>query len=189
MKKNNWNSKGIVLGVIILIIITCSGTLLAKRSTIVSLEENIEAQYTANKSNYDQMVKSAKEMVQVTDMYAEDFERIYTSLIEGRYGENEVEQKLKTLFKLFQESNNNKDQQVYTTLQRELSANRKVFDNKQATISDKVREYNTYVRKHFITATVLNKEAKDMNKYIVTSKDTKDTFNSGESEAIELRGE
>lgn len=187
MKKVNITA--IILGAILLIAVTLGGTILGKRATIVSLEESIDAQYISNQSNYDQMVKSAKEMVQVTDMYAEDFERIYKGLVEGRYSSEEGQQQLKTLFKVVQESNPNLDPQVYTTLQRELSANRKVFDNKQVAMSDKVREYNTYVRKNFITSSILNKKAKDMKEYVVTSEETSEAFSSGESEAIELRGE
>lgn len=156
--------------------------ILAARNTIITLEESIDQQLKANKSNYDSMVKSAKEMVQVTDMYAEDFERIYKELIEGRNQDQHL------LFKVVQESNPNLDSTVYTTLQRELSANRKTFDNNQAKVLDRIREYNTYVKKRFIVAAILNKRPIDSDKYIVTSNATEDAFNSGVADEIDLRG-
>ena len=155
--------------------------LLSNRSTIIDLEQSIEQQYNANKSNYDSMIKSAKEMVQVTDMYAEDFEKIYTGLIEGRNQDTEL------LFKVVKESNPNLDSKVYTTLQRELSSNRKVFDNNQAKVLDRIREYNSFVQKKFVTSAILNKDKIDSNKYIVTSDATQDAFSSGTADEIKLR--
>lgn len=169
--------------------IAVGATLMSHRNVAVGLEESIDAQLVANKSNYDSMVKSAKEMVQVTDKYADDFERIYKGLVDGRYSGEEGQKQLKTLFKVVKESNPTLDPTVYTTLQRELSANRKMFDNKQAMVSDKVREYNTYIKKNFIMASITNRETKDANKYIVTSKDTEGAFESGKADEINLKGE
>lgn len=164
-------------------------SLLSTRNIAVSLEESIQSQLVANKSNYDNMIKSAKEMVQVTDLYADDFERIYQGLIEGRYSGEENQKQLNNLFKVVHESNPNLDSTAYTTLQRELSANRKTFDNKQVMISDKIREYNTYIKKHFIMATITNRTTMDANKYIVTSNDTENAFKSGVVDEINLKGE
>lgn len=180
--------KGCLIGLVLAGTITISGlvsgfTLLSHRNVAVELEESIQAQYIANKSNYDSMVKSAKEMVQVTDMYADDFERIYTDLISGRNQDTNL------LFKVIHESNPNLDSTVYTTLQRELSANRKTFDKNQATISDKIREYNTYIKKKFIMAAITNRKAMNADKFIVTSDSTEKTFEAGISDEINLRGE
>lgn len=183
--------KGCLIGVITATVIVgglgIGGiTLLSNRNTIITLEQSIEAQYTANKSNYDSMIKKVKEMVQVTDMYADDFERIYSGLISGRY-EGEEKQQLNSLFKVVQESNPTLDSSVYTTLQREISANRTTFDNNQAKVVDRIREYNTFVERKFITSAILNKNKIDANKYIVTSQSTEDAFNSGSADEIQLR--
>lgn len=188
MKKGTLIALGIV-GVLALGGIGTGATFLSVRNTAVSLEQSIESQLVANKSNYDSMVKSAKEMVQVTDMYAEDFERIYKGLVEGRYAGEQAQEQLNNLFKMVHESNPNLDPTVYTTLQRELSANRKTFDNKQAMISDKIREYNTYIKKHFIMASITNRQVMEANKYIVTSTDTQNAFDSGVADEINLKGE
>lgn len=186
--------KGAIIGAVIATAIGGSSvvggfTLLNQRNVVISLEESIDAQYTTNKSNYDSMVKSAKEMAQVTDMYADDFERIYKGLIEGRYSGEESQKQLNTLFKVVNESNPNLDPTVYTTLQREMSANRKVFDGKQAMMADKIREYNTYVKKHFVTSAILNKEPMDADKFVVTSDSTVEAFDKGTADEINLKGE
>lgn len=186
--------KGAVIGLGIAIAIGVGSigvgaSLLTTRNVAVGLEQSIDAQLVANKSNYDSMVKSAKEMVQVTDKYAEDFEKIYKGLVEGRYSGEAGQKQLDTLFKVVHESNPNLDPTVYTTLQRELSANRKVFDGKQAMVADKIREYNTYIKKHFIMASITNRETKDANKFIVTSDATQNAFDSGKADEINLKGE
>lgn len=180
---------GAIFGVSVLATGLIGGvTLLSNRKTIITLEQSIEQQYMSNKSNYDSMVKAAREMVQVTDMYAEDFERIYSNLISGRY-KGEEQQQLNSLFKVVQESNPTLDSSVYTTLQRELSANRKTFDSNQTKVLDRIREYNTFVETKFITSAVFNKQKIDSSKYIVTSESTEDAFNSGKADEINLRGE
>lgn len=193
MAASKSKSIGCLIGVIFGVSVLAGGviggiTLLSNRNTIITLEQAIESQYTANKSNYDSMIKSAKEMAQVTDMYAEDFEKIYSGLISGRYA-GEESQQLNSLFKVVQESNPTLDSTVYTTLQRELSANRKTFDNNQAKVVDRIREYNTFVERKFITSAILNKQKIDSSKYIVTSESTEDAFNSGKADEINLRGE
>lgn len=173
MKKGTMISIGIAI-VVVVGSVGVGASLLNTRKVAVGLEESIQTQLVANKSNYDSMVKSAKEMAQVTGKYADDFERIYKGLVDGRYSGEEGQKQLEILFKVIHESNPNLDPTVYTTLQRELSANRKTFDNKQAMISDKIREYNTYIKKHFIMASITNREPVDVSKYIEAS-----TYNIG----------
>lgn len=164
---------GIVIGGVVLI--------LSDRNRIINLEEAIETQYIANQSNYDAMVKTARESAQVTDMYVKDFNKIYKELIEGRNQDENL------LFKVINESNPNLDSSVYTTIQRELSANRKMFDNNQKKVLDKIREYNSFVESRFVTSKILNKVKKDASKYIVTSESTREAFGSGVDEEIRLR--
>lgn len=174
---------GTFIGLGVLIFAVVFGfTMLNQRNTAVSLEESIQAQYTSNKSTYDNMIKSAKEMSQVTGKYAEDFENIYKSLIEGRNQDTNL------LFKVVQESNPNLDSTVYTTLQRELSANRKMFDNNQKMIIDKIREYNTYIKKNFIMATITNRKPMNSDDFIITSEATEQAFETGKADEINLWG-
>lgn len=188
MKKGMMIS-GVVVAIILGIGVMMGVSLLNQRSTVIVLEESINAQLKANESNYDSMVKKAKEMAQVTDMYAEDFEKIYKGLVEGRYSGEENQKQLNSLFKVVHESNPNLDSTVYTTLQREMNANRTVFDKKQELMVDKIKEYNTYIRKHFIMASILNKQPKNADGFIVTSEGTKDAFKKGTADEINLRGE
>lgn len=174
----------IILGVFSILIIIClilGGTLLSHRNTAVSLEERIESQYIANQSNYDSMWKTLKEMTQVTELQANQFKDLYYGLIQGRYQDENL------LFKSIQEQNPNLDTNVYKEIQREISANRKTFDNNQKQIADIIREYNTYIKKHFIMASITNRQPKNAKDYIVTSDRTEKAFESGKDYEIKLK--
>lgn len=175
-----------IIGVILAMVIGGVTYVFSCRSTVVELENRIEAQYVANKSNYDSMIKSAMEMVQVSEIQADQFKEVYTDMITGRYDAQEGADKVVSLIK---EDNPKLGTEVYTQLQREMSANRKTFDNNQKKISDIVREYNTYVEKKFIVVGgILGKTTKSVDEFVVTSQRTENTFDTGMDEAIDLKG-
>lgn len=176
----------IILGVFaaIFMSITVFGmSMLGQRNNAVTLEEMINAQHVANKSNYDAMWKTIKEMTQVTELQAEQFKDVYFGLIEGRYEDENL------LFKSIQEQNPELDKSVYTNLQTEISAGRKTFDNNQKKIADMIREYNTYIKKKFIMAAITGRQPLDANKYVVTSDRTDNAFNEGKDEEINILGD
>lgn len=148
---------GVVIGVIIGAVIIVS----LDRSRMIDLEEAIETQYIANQSNYETMVKIARESAQVTDIYEKDFNKIYKDLIEGRNQDENL------LFKVINESNPNLDSSIYTTIQRKLSINRKIFNNNEKELVDRIIEYNSFVEKRYVTSKILNKVKKDASKYII----------------------
>lgn len=182
MKKIGIITLGVLL-TIIMILSLMGGVLLSHRNTAVSLEERVEAQYIANQSNYDSMWKTLKEMTQVTELQAEQFKDVYYGLIQGRYQDENL------LFKSIKEQNPSLDTSVYKEIQREISSNRKVFDNNQKQIADIIREYNTYIKKHFIMASITNRKTKNAKDYIITSEKTEKAFNSGKDNEIKLIGD
>lgn len=180
MKKGTIIGLG-VIGIIILAICLFVGTMFSQRNRAVELEEQINSQLVANKSEYDNMWKKFKELAQVTDQQAEHFKEVYTDMITGRYEGDE-----NNLMKMIKEDNPQLSSEVYTQLQREISAGRNTFNNNQKKISDLIREYNTYVRKHFIMAGITGREPMDANQFIVTSDRTDGAFNSGQDEQVNL---
>ena len=168
----------IIFGVGILFMSTWS-----KRNHIVEMEELIKAQYTTNQSNYDNMWKKIQESAQVSDKQASHIKEIYTETISGRYNDSEL------LFKAIQEDNPDLDSSVYTELQRIIESGRNEFDNNQKKITDLIREYNTYVRKHVITSMIFNKNTMNSEDYIVTSERTNSAFSTGKDDKINLMGD
>lgn len=173
---------GLFVAIILLIGIISGATIWSHRNTAVSLEERIDAQYTVNKSNYDNMWKRFKEMTQVTELQAKQVKDVYEDLISGRYNDADL------LFKMVKEDNPKLDTSVYTQLQREISAGRQQFDNNQKQITDIVREYNTYVRKHIVMAYLTKRIPMDINKFVVTSEKTEETFKNKKDDEVNLLG-
>ena len=62
-------------------------------------------------------------------------------------------------------------------------------DNNQKKITDLIREYNSYVRKHVITSTIFNKKTMDSKDFIVTSERTSEAFNTGKDDKINIMGD
>ncbi|MEO2202353.1 hypothetical protein ABGV42_01200 [Paenibacillus pabuli] len=172
------------LGLIVIAIIIAVVSFMViwgQRNTAVGLDEQIKAQYVSNQSNYDNMWKKFKEIAQVTDMQADDFKEVYSGIIEGRYQDTQL------LFKSVQESNPSLGTEVYTKLQNEISAGRTTFDRNQSKITDQIREYNTYIRRHVIMNFLFNFTQLDASKYIVTSERTQGAFDSGKDDEVNLR--
>ena len=172
----------VIVGVIALIFF---GGLFGFRSSVVSLKNQIDAQHTVNKSNYDTMWKKFKEMTQVTDIQAEQFKDLYTGLIEGRNQDTGL------LFNMVQEQNPTLSPEVYTNLQREIASSRNTFDNNQKKLIDIVREYNTRIDTGtgFFFNFVFNFEPIDADKLIVTSERTTNAFETNKDEVIDLKGD
>ena len=171
-----------VLGFLAIVALISLGSLWSHRQHAVALEQKIDAQYSANKSDYDSMWKKFKEMTQVTDMQANHYKEIYTGLIEGRNKDTQL------LMKMIKEDNPKLDGKVYTELQREIAASREQFNNNQKKMVDVVREYNTYVQQKIFLAMFTGREPKKMDDYIVTSEKTQKAFDSKKDDAIDLGG-
>ena len=87
--------KGLVVFVSTLLVIILSASIFgmsiwSKRNHMVDLEELVNAQYTTNQSNYDNMWKKIQESAQVSDKQAEHIKEIYTETISGRYNDSEL---------------------------------------------------------------------------------------------------
>ena len=162
------------------------GYVVNKHNSFVSLEAGIEAQYKQNQNNYDNYFKKIKEMVQVNDMYADDFKKVYDDLMKGRYGENGS----KAMFQWIQENMPNFDSSMYKNVQREISAGRKDFENNQKMLLDKKATYKSSLKKipAVYIATFMGFPKIDLKEMdIVTSDSTDKAFKTKKSEPLKLR--
>lgn len=162
---------GVIIGILLIVGIPTM-SLWSHRNVAISLEEQIEAQETANKSDYDTMWKKFKEETQVTELQAEQIKDVYNDLIQGRNQDTDL------LFKVVKEDNPKLDTAVYTKLQKDISSSRDNFSNNQKKIADKIREYNTYIEKKPFMKMITGRQKKDANDYIVTSEKTEDAFST-----------
>ena len=170
---------GIIGIVIVAIVVLLFGTVWSTRSKAIKLRNQIETQYTANKSNYDSMWKTFKEATQVTELQTEQFKEAYDELFKGR-GSSEL------LINAVKEQNPTMDNSLYGKLQDIITSNRKAFDKNQKTISDMINNYNSYVQTNFIMQ-FLSFDTLNADDYVVLSSKTNAAFITGEDDAINLK--
>jgi len=170
-----------VFAVAALIVLVSAGTMWSHYKTAIDLDERIKAQYTDNKSEYDNMWKTIKETAQVTDKQAEQFKDVFAEVMKERNGNKDH-----LLVEAVQEQNPNMSTEVYTHLQNIIASKRTEFSNKQGKLSDMIREYNSFIRKCVFMNAIARFKVLDSNDYIVTSEKTQNAFKTGQDDAIDL---
>ena len=199
--------KGAIFGIgtfIFAIIIFFGGTC-GYHDTSVELEESVAAQWKQNQNNYDNFWKSITEMVQIPEMYKEDFKEVLVGNTEARYGEGGSKAQMQWI----QENAVNYDASMHKKILTAIEAGRKDFEGNQKKLLDKQRRYKTHLRSASgkfwakfagtdfpteLTGADAPPEDADgdgvltaFDYPIVTSKKTKKAFAEGEDEALDLR--
>ncbi len=103
------------------------------------LETLIEASWTNNKNILSNYFQKVEEIVQVPDMYKNDFKELINADMSGRYGKNGSQ----ATFQFFKERNLTFDASIYKKIQQVIEAGRNEFQNAQTTLIDKKRIYKT----------------------------------------------
>ena len=75
------------IGLVLLLGMGLGGSACSHYDGAVELEESIQAQWRQNQNNYDKFWKSVTEMVQIPEMYKDDFKEVLVGNTEARYGE------------------------------------------------------------------------------------------------------
>jgi hypothetical protein len=173
------------VGIVMLIVVVT--TVIGAQNSLVTMEEGVSAQYADNQNNYDNMFKKFQEAAQVPAMYTEDLQKVYSSAIKSRYGEEGS----KALFQFIKEQNPNFDAGLYKNLQAMIEAGRNSFQSAQTTLLDKCRIYKTELRvwPNSFLASFLGFPKVDLEKVctVVTSDRTQNAFDTKKDEAIKLR--
>lgn len=172
--------------------------------TGVGLQETTLAQYRDNQNKYDAFWKSVQEMAQIPAKYKEDFKEILVAETGAKFGP----QGSQAMFQWFKERELKLPSETYTKVQTAIEAGRADFKRGQKMLVDKQRAARQHRKKIWgkfclIFTDFLDeingelKPPKDLDgdgKYtildydIVTSKQTKKAFETGEAEAINVFG-
>lgn len=191
------------IGLFLLLSISLIGNGCSYYNDAVSLEESVAAQWKQNQNNYDKFWKSITEMVQIPEMYKEDFKEVLIGNTEARYGEGGS----KAQWQWIQENAVNYDASMYKKIMTAIEAGRADFEANQEKLIDKQRRYRTLLKSatgrfwstwmDFPNETVGNDAPKEdadgdgiitvLDYPIVTSKKTKAAFAEGEDESLDLK--
>lgn len=142
---------------------------------VVSLTERFSAQVDVSKTAHDEMWKVIKQEADVSDKYFQDFEKIFTSLIDGRYAKDG-----NMLMKWIQEHNPTYSPELYKELMTTIKTERAKFKRAQDICIDVKREFFTYINKS-PTKFFVNDDVLAANAYKGKTKDELATlYKSGE---------
>lgn len=186
MEKSKWLKWGIVVGVIFTIVMVVIGSYTSAHNTGNKLEKSINAQWNSNQNVLSAYHLKIKEMVQVPAMYVEDFKKVVTESLEGRYGANGSQATMQWI----KEHDIKFDSSMHKALQQAMEAGRDEFKNSQDKLLDKKRIYETklgnlwegfWMRRAGLPKVNLD----DFN--IVIAGSAAAVFKSGVDEAIQLR--
>lgn len=147
-----------------------------------TLKTTYEAKVDANKTDFDNMIKVISQTSQVSKAQLEKLKDIYTSYAEARSGEGAS----KAIMNWVQESVPNVDTTTMNNLQNIIVSTRNGWTERQKELVDISREYNTLLAR-FPTNIFLGWfRFQKIDPNIVTSKNTEESFKSGEDNSYKL---
>jgi hypothetical protein len=170
-------SVGILIAVTALIIFSMS---ISYSNTEIDLRTTTVAQQDKCKAYFDKMWKILQQKAGVADQYKEAFKEIYPKMIEGRYSKGDG-----SLMKWITESNPQFDVSLYKELMQSIEIERTGYFNEQSRLIDMQREHAALLQKA-PSRWFLNDTLKPVAIIIVTSKNTKDAYVTGEENEVDL---
>lgn len=177
---------GIAISVVALIVL-CVVIKISYNNQEIDLRKGIEAEKDVYQQNFDKQYKVIAQLVQVAERSVsankDAFKEIYPGLIEGRYSQGDG-----TLMKWIQESNPQWDMkavnETYNKVSVAIESQREDLYNQAKKLRDLVRERDALIEKFPGSLFVSNKEKIEVT--LITSKNTKKVFETGEENDIEL---
>ena len=147
----------------------------------IDLRFTIEAQQETNSAYFDNMWVVIQQQAQVADRYKESFQEVYREIMDARYNQ---EERTTAMFNFLKESNPEFDSSVFSNLMSTIEAQRNSFLQQQRRLIDLKREHDSLVLRYPSRWFVSNKETIEIT--IVTTQRTRDTFDSGIEEDINI---
>lgn len=189
LKKSLIMKKSLIIGIVVIVALVSVFFIMkvSYNNKEIDLRKQITAEQDIYQQNFDKQYKIIAQLVQVAERNVEAnkeaFKEIYPDLIEGRYSQGDG-----TLMKWVQENNPQWDMkaitETYSKVSVAIESQREDFYNQAKKLRDLVREREALIEKFPGSLFVSNKEPIDIT--LITSKNTKEVFKTGEENDIEL---
>lgn len=147
-------------------------------SDYIDLTSQYNAQLSDNQIIYDEVWKVIKQQAQVSDQYAEQFEKIYVQLMDERYENGGA------AFKWIQEQNPEFSQDMYVKLMQTIEIQRANFRNAQEKLVTVHQEITKLVTKFPSRVFVGGRPIPELK--LVTSTKTEETFRTGKEDDVNV---
>jgi hypothetical protein len=177
----------VILGSVGLLAIFLIGGFFGYRTDCIRAENKLDAQYSQDKNNYDNMRKKFMETAQVNQKYSDDMKEIWSNAMSGRYGADGS----KALFQFVKEHNPTLDSSIYTKLMSIIEAGRNSFEADQKQLLDIKNMYKDLLgsTRGLLYNWALGFPRCDLSKYdIVTSSSTEEAFKTKQADEIDVFG-
>ena len=173
--------EAVIVGITLLVALVCAVSALSFRNRCVAFEAGIAAERAEARNRHSQMRTEIIESAGVNNQYRADVLRAFDRVVVTRQGStNEV-------LRAISEANPSISTETYTRVQRTIERRRGEFHNTQTSLTDRGREYRTYVNSvpgawwntffHFPRINI------DEETRIVTTHETENAFRPGGHDA------
>jgi hypothetical protein len=190
MKKQNGSAAVItlvVLGGLVALVGLAIMMFIGANNTAAGFDASVKYEHTNNKNVMAGYNQKVMEVAQVPDMMRDDFIKVATAAMEGRYGKDGS----KAVFQMLTEQNPTLDPALYSKIQQVIESGRTEFQNSQTKLLDIKRSYefalNSFPQGIFMRALGYPKMPLDTYN-IVTTDRVERAFEKGKEDGpIQLR--
>lgn len=178
-----------IVGVLVLAVVgILVGSYIISANRANALEQQIIAQYDANKVALSTYSLTIAESAQVPDLYKDDLVEVITAGLEGRYGEDGAGGLVVAIQEAYPGT---MDSSLYLNIQNSIEGGRTNFRVEQNKLVEKVRIYQTELRNVWtgFWMRAAGYPSIDLNEYkIVTDARTQEVFSTKTEAPIKIGG-
>lgn len=177
----------VILGAIVALGIVAVMMFIGANNTAAGFDSSVKYEHTNNKNVMAGYNQKVMEVAQVPEMMRDDFIKVATAAMEGRYGKDGS----KAVFQALKEQNPTLDPSLYAKIQQVIESGRTEFQNSQTRLLDIKRSYefalNSFPQGIFMRALGYPKVPLDTYN-IVTTDRVERAFEKGKEDGpIQLR--
>lgn len=204
--------KGLIIGLVVAGVIGFGGISVytkvnSEYNAGMSMETRLSEQYQRNQAQLDASTKKIVESVGIANLKSDKLDQILKDAVSGRYADKDMKPGTGgALFSAIQEAYPQIDLNIYDRIIDQVNAGREAFKNKQNTLRDKVRAYETWLNSGLVQSKFISmmgypsdnlearigktathgRDALAQMKVLVTSSSTNQSYETGTEEPLDF---